>query len=655
MKSVKLAVLTAMSVVFLAGVVYSQDEGEFAPSSRVDEKKAVPELREVVVTATKSEISRKETGASITIITGDEIEKKGNKMVADALKTVPGLGVTRQGMMGGISSVFMRGAAPRNLLVLIDGVRVNDPSTPDGAYNFADLLSDNIDRIEVIRGAMSTLYGSDATAGVINIVTKRGVGKNTLTVSAEGGSFTTFREYAGFHGGDEKANYSFSLSRTDSKGISQSEKADGALKAPERDGYENTTATANIGGAVSESFYLSMALRYIDARADIDDWAFRDDPNNIQRTRQMSCATAIEHDVTDGWSHMLLLHYMGVLRNTIDRADPVDPNYSSDFYIGSQRRLEWRNSVKIGRANVITAGIEYQDEVMSSLSDFSGSSSSFGEEKMHSFACYAQDHLKLFDRVYLIGGLRITDHEVFGRQWDYQISGSVIVPLVETRLKGNYATGFKAPSLYQLNVDDAFVKGNRNLKPEESRSFDLGLEQPLFSGVIVLEGSFFGNRYRNLITGEGSPYEYLNKLDAETAGYEAAVSILPMRELKIIGSYTYLGVAKEEGADGRMGRMVRRPKHQGSINANLSIFSRVNINAGLIYAGKRGDLDFTSWPEKRVEMDPYLAANAAVSVIVTEYLTLFARCENITDEEYQEVLGYRRPGRAMFGGVKGTF
>jgi vitamin B12 transporter len=647
MKAVKCIMMVMLAVMPAMGL-FAEDGADISEPGTQEAKKDVYQLGEIVVTATKTSINKRETGASITVITGEEMEKKGNRMVIEALKSAPGLTVTQQGVTGGISSVFMRGAAPRNLLVLVDGVRVNDPTSPDGAYNFSDLTADNIERVEIIRGAQSTLYGTDATAGIVNIITKKGYGKNTLTLSAEGGTFMTFREYAGFHGGDTKANYSFSLSRTDSGGISQADKASGAVNEPEKDGYENTTATANVGGVVSANTSLSMALRYGDAITDIDDWAYLDDPNHTQRNRQMTAAVTMDQDVTDWWRHKVVGNYMGILRNTIDKADAVDPGYSQTYYLGTQRQLEWRHVLKYGNIDELTAGVEYQDEAMSSLNDYSGASSSFGEERMYSIASYLQNHLKLFDRFFIIAGLRLTDHEIFGTHWDYQLSGSAIIPITETRLKGNYATGFKAPTLYQLNVDDGFAKGSMDLKPEESRSFDFGIEQPFLSGKMVVEGSFFRSKYSNLITTMGFPMVYVNKQDAETEGYEGALTLTPFQELRITGAYTYLKEAKEEGTEGRL---IRRPKHQGSLFLNLVMFTRININAGIIYAGERDDFKSGN----RVTMDDYLLFNAAVSVTLMEKFQVFARCENITDEHYQDVLGYKRPGRAFYGGIKGTF
>ena len=484
-------------------------------------------------------------------------------------------------------------------------------------------------------------------------ITRKGSGDNTLTLMGEGGSNKTFREYAGFLGGNSKSNYSFSLSRADISGLSQADKAPGTAKEPEKDGYENTSATANIGGAVLTDAWLSIALRYSDALADIDDAGYTDDPNHTQRTRQFSAVTALDQEFTTWWRHSLIVNYMSMLRNISDGEDNVDTSFFNGWYQGSHRRLEWRHTFKIGNVDEISAGVEYQDEIMSSLAHSTWSTSSIDEEKVHAIAAYAQNHLKLFERVFFIAGMRVTDHEYFGSHLDYQLSASVITPLTETRFKGNYATGFKAPTLYQLYVDDSMAKGSRDLDPEVSVSYDFGAEQPLWSGKIILEASYFRTDYDNLIGTEG--IQYVNKKDSKMEGYEGTLSFSPFRELRIAGSYTFLKTASEEGDDRRL---IRRPKHQGSLYVNVFLLDRINLNMAMIYTGERDDDFFDPNPpydSERRTMDDYLLFNAAVSVNFMEKFQVFARCENITDERYQDVLGYKRPGRSFYGGAKGTF
>jgi vitamin B12 transporter len=198
-------------------------------------------IGEVIVTATKTEQSQGEVGSSTTVITAEDLKKTGKKSVGEVLRDVPGVAVMQNGAFGGSTSVYLRGSKPGHTLVLIDGVEVNDPISTDRSFDFAHFTTDNIERIEVVSGPQSTLYGSDAMGGVINIITKKGKGRPKFELSSEGGSHQTFRESIGFGGGTEKLNYSISALRLDSEGISK------AIDGSEEDGYENTTISSKTG------------------------------------------------------------------------------------------------------------------------------------------------------------------------------------------------------------------------------------------------------------------------------------------------------------------------------------------------------------------------------------------------------------------------
>ncbi|MDD2337110.1 MAG: TonB-dependent receptor plug domain-containing protein [Geobacteraceae bacterium] len=244
------------------------------------------QLEEIVVTANRNEAALDEIGSSISVITREEIDRSKKPFVLDLLRTVPALDVVQSGGPGGLTSVSIRGAASEYTLVLLDGVRMNDPSTPGASYDFANLTTDNIERIEVLRGPQSTLYGSDAMGGVINIITRQGTGKPSGFVSAEGGSFGTATEKAAISGGTELLRYSLGLSREDTSGFSSAGEKYGNH---ETDGFHSTSISTRLGVTPSRIFDVDCIVRYLSTKADMDNGggAGQDDPNSLVRSEQV--------------------------------------------------------------------------------------------------------------------------------------------------------------------------------------------------------------------------------------------------------------------------------------------------------------------------------------------------------------------------------
>lgn len=648
-------------VCFFFSAALAQDAPVGAQTSNTPAASAEPagdadfRLGEVVVTATKSEINRRELGSSITVITEKDLERRGKRMVVDALRDVPGLYVTQTGPFGS-AGLYMRGSRSRDVMVLIDGVHVNDPSAIGSAFDFAHISADNVERIEVVRGAQGVLYGSSASGGVINIITRRGAGAPKITMRGEAGSFRTFRESVSATGGTEDARYSVSLERTDMRGFSSAAKAEGAASSPERDGYENTTVSSRTGFKVLGDSWVNCAVRYYDARTDMDDGAYIDDPDNKAYSRQFSGVVDFSQPLFRWWDHQVVLNYMNNERRYRDLADAIDTAKGNGWYTGTRRQAEWRNAIRIGDIDVVRFGGEISQERAESIYEsdygFGASTSTFGPEKVWTRAAYLQNHLRLFNAVFATAGVRYTDHETFGSHLDYQLSGSVIAPWTQTRLRAEFATGYQAPTLSEL-YDASYGTNNPDLDPQESRTLDVGVEQPFLGRAIVFELSLFRSKFKNMFGTDGSG-KTVNKDRVTTEGMELAARIAPVPELSIEGSYTYLKKAEDESTGKRL---TRNPKHQGSAYVNLFLFSRLNINCGIRYVSERDDswYDNTSWSTKNVSLGDYYVASAGVSCNVLENVQVFARAENILGEEYEEPAGYETPRRSAYGGLKVVF
>lgn len=435
-----------------------------------------------MVTATKTEESIEKVASSVSVITAQDIDNSKDMTVKQALKEVPGLFVASEGGLGRRASVFLRGARSEDTLVMIDGMEINDPISPARSFNFADFLTDNIDRIEVVRGPQSTLYGSDSIGGVINILTKKGRGKPKFSFFTEGGSDETFREIVSGDGKIEKWDYSFSGTRVDSNGIS----AD--------DNYENNAFSGRIGYQLFARGNLDFVFRSIDAKVHLDDWDYMNyrtinDPNYTEETNSQLYLTRYTQEVTDYWDLVLKFGYYAINRDDRDRPDSREPFYSAKgWYDSSIIKGEWQNNWYLGDIDVVTMGIEYKEEKGESYYADNWGVSLFPKKSVNNKAFYFQNQLNLFNHIFLTGGVRVDDHQTFGAETTYKAALAYLIPNTGTKFKGTWGTGFKAPSLYQLYAPEipayGFLGGNPHLQPEESESFDAGIEQNFWDGGI---------------------------------------------------------------------------------------------------------------------------------------------------------------------------
>ena len=614
-------------------------------------------LEKVVVTATRVETPTEEIASSMTIISSKEIERKQKTTVLEALRDIPGLDVVQTGGVGSHTSIFLRGANSEHTLVMIDGVEVNDPISPGRSYDFAHLTVDNIERIEIIRGPQSTLYGSDAIGGVVNIITKKGEGKPKFFLSAEGGSFTTFREATGISGGNKWVNYSFALSRFDTEGISAASKKDGNY---EKDGYENTSLSARLGFTPMDNIDIDFILRYIDAKTELDNFSGfgGDDPNYVQKSKQFFFKTQVGLSLFDQvWSQKLGLainDHKRDIKNNKDSQHPFDSEKGR--YDGQLLKFDWQHHLKLHRTNALTFGLDLDREEGKSRyyweSIWGPGQSIFPKKTADIKGYYIQDEIKLWDRFFATFGIRIDDHSRFGTETTYRIAPAYLIKETDTKIKGTFGTGFKAPSLYQLFAPATLWGpiGNKDLKPEKSRGWDFGIEQELLKKSVVLGATYFRNDFKDLIQfdwGQG----YINIAKAKTEGVELFASAKPIDDLTLRINYTYTDTEDETTGEA----LIRRPKNKIGFDINYHFLNNGNVNLGVIYVGKRDDLDFSISPSRRVKLDQYTLVNLAVSYDITKNFQLFGRVENLLDKEYEEVKGFGTPGLSFFGGMKLSF
>jgi vitamin B12 transporter len=607
------------------------------------------ELPEVVVTANRLEATPDKVGSSQTVITREQLDRLQQATVFDVLKNVPGLDLSRSGGPGSPASVFIRGANSGQTLVLIDGVEVNDPISTTRSFNFADLSTDNIERIEIVRGPQSTLYGSDAIGGVINVITRRGEGRPGISLSIAGGSFGNWQEKLWTGGGTDRVDYSLGVSRQDTDGISAAAAADGNS---ETDGYENTTVSARLGFTPVEKFGVNVIARYTDVSADLDNagGVFGDDPNHVGDQTQLVFRTEAELTLFDDlWHQELGLSVTDIDRDYRNDFDPAHPaEMSESRFNGSMIKIDWQHNLRLAEQNTLTIGLETEEEkgdsTFFSESEYGPYSSVFEEQSVHANGYYLQDCIALDDRWFTTLGVRLDNHERFGTKFTWRVTSAFLVEESATTVRGSLGTGFKAPSLYQLFSE----YGSLDLEPEESLGWDAGLEQVLAGGRGSVGAAWFANSFDDLLDFDPVNYVYENIAEAQTRGLELFATMQVGENIDLAGNYTFTDT--EDKTTGE--ELLRRARHKWGINANCRFLRKGNLNLDLLYVGRRKDNDFSTWPAAVVDLDSYVLANLAGSWKFGDHFQLLGRLENLLDEEYETVWGYGTPGFGGFLGLK---
>ncbi|MGH7545290.1 MAG: TonB-dependent receptor plug domain-containing protein [Gemmatimonadota bacterium] len=623
------------------------------------------ELAEIVVTVTRLPIPREAAAAHVTVITGEELRARGVDHVLEAFRTLPGAAVVQSGSFGGATSLFLRGGESDYVQVLVDGVPVNEPG---GAFNFATLTADNVERIEVVRGPASALYGSDAMTGVVQIFTRRGEGAPRVSLGFKAGTFGTVGWNADLSGGGEATEYAFSLSRFSSDGILEF-----------NNDYQNTVLSGRVGLNPDPRTEAALTFRYSDHEFHVP----TDGAGNLvdENAFEFGDALTLGLELAQRFSDRIKGH---LLLTTHERNGGFDdrPDGRSDtlgfFAFQSldnvrRRTADARADVHLAENAILTAGIEVEEETQRSFnesdSEFGPDNGSFPAERWNR-AYYGQIFADLASRLALTGGARLEDNDAFGSFATYRAGAAYHTP-GGTRLRASIGTALKEPSFFE-NFAAGFVLGNPDLDPERSRSWEIGLEQSFASGLGTLSATFFDQRFRDLIQftpvppDSGDP-NFFNVAAAEARGVETGLSLGGIPRLTLAVDYTYLDTEVtdpgfQSAADFLEGeRLLRRPTHSARIHAGYLLSDRGSVALDVHHVGERDDLDFSGFPFQRVVLPAYtrvdLAAQyepyAADSRLPA--LTLTLRLDNALDRSYEEVKNFPARGRTLFLGGRVEF
>ncbi len=629
--------ITACSVVLSSFAALAGRAQEPPPGAKPD----------VVITASRLEEPARDVASSLTVIPEADLRRGQHRMAIDALREVPALDVLQSGPRGGQTSVFLRGAASEHTLVLVDGIEANDPIAVGRGFDFAHLTSDNVERIEVLRGPQSVLYGSDALGGVVNVITRRGRGDPRVTFLAEGGSFATYRGSVSLAGGTDRVHYSVGASRAQTAGFSAASEERGN---DERDGYRNESLSTRLGVVAADGVEVDVFVRSMSGRTEIDDGggAGLDDKDHVFESTQWLFRAAPRIRLLDGaWDQTLALSLMSMSWEDDDSPEPADPfSYTFSSFDSQSVKLEWQHNLVLLEGNTLTLGAEFEEDTGESASDFGGFVVLFPREQVWTRSAYLQDRLQLWERLTVTAGVRLDDHEEFWTHLTYRGTVAYLVRESDTKLRGTVGTGFKAPSLFHLF--SSF--GDPTLGPEESLGWDAGIDQDLLGGTVTASLTYFRNEFEELLDFDGGLNRFVNRGRAETSGVEAALRVRPLETLELRASYTLTDTEDKSDAE----ELVRRPRHKGGLRALWAVTESVHVNASALYVGERDDFDF-SLPSPRVTLDDYAVVHLAASWRIDGTFEVFARGENLFDKEYEEVFGFGTAGAAVYIGGSASF
>jgi vitamin B12 transporter len=615
-----------------------------------------PILRhEIVVSATRIETPAKEIASSITVITRLDLEKSKKSTVLEFLQDVLGTAVIQNGGKGSASSTLLRGSNSEHVLIMLDGVELNDPMNPSRSYDLAHFSLDNVEQIEILRGPQSTLYGSDALGGVINILTKRGRGKPQFSLSSSGGSYNTFQAAAGLSGSGRSINYSLGLSRFVTGGISAASSA--YPGNTERDGYKNLSFSGRLGATLKKNIEADIIFRSVTARTDIDSFGgpSGDDPNNAQDYRSFFIRGQFRTLLAgDRWEQKLGVSYVHSHRQNENPVDDIHPYDSENgIFKSSFTKIDWQNNLFLHPANTLTFGADIEREQGESEYHSTGIwgpyDSLFPRRKADRTGIYVQDQVRLANRFFATAGVRLDHHGRTGFALTYRLAPAYFSETTGTKFKATLGTGFKSPSLYQLYAPGTFLGpvGNERLKPEENVGWDVGIEQRFLGGRLQAGVTYFSCDYRNLIDFRFDA-GYVNVGKARTRGMEIYAEARPANDLDLRAGYTRLDAKDlDSGAD-----LLRRPKDKFSAALDCGFFKKWALHLGLVYVGKRPDKNFSVWPYPDVLLSAYTLLDAALSFDLNPQVQVFGRLDNILDQKYEFVYGYGTPRFSAYGGIR---
>ena len=574
-------------------------------------------MNTVVIEGSRLNQTATEIGSSVSVITADDIEKLGFDFVLDAVASAPGVTINQNGAFGGLASVRIRGAASAQTLVLIDGVPVNDPSQASGGFNFARVDTENVERIEVLKGPQSTLWGTDAIGGVVSITTKQPSEGFGGTAFGEYGSFNTFRGGASIENGSETGDFRLAVTGTTSDGISKAEENNGNT---EEDEFESLTFSGKGGLNLVGDARLSANVLWTDARSEFDGSVSGVvvDRDAVSDTEELSGDVSLTGSLFDGQLENLLL--VGI--SEIDRANSGADAFPFEAE-GDRMIYRYQGTLDINDSNTLAFGAE-REEIK------------FNGDKTTIDGLFGLYELKATEAITLTGGIRVDDHNTFGTE----TTGRAAIaynPNPQWTFRASWGQGFKAPTLFQLS-GGGFVDPNPDLNPETSEAFDAGIDWRSTDGRFEASVTVFDADIENLIS-FGSD-GYFNEARVDTQGVEFAGRVALNDWISLSASYGYTDATDTDGDPLR-----RVPEHAGDVTLS---FDPDGPFSGAVLVRYNGEVP----DDETITVDDWTRVDVTAAYELNEKVELFGRIENLFDEEYQQILGYGTPDLSGSIGIR---
>ncbi len=622
-----------------------------------------PVQENLVVSANRMETPTVQVGSTTTVITAQEIANRQAALVGDLLQTVAGASVTRSGAPGAATSLFIRGGESDYTKILFDGIPINEPG---GAFDFSNFSADDLDRIEIVRGPQSALFGSDAMSGVVQLFSRSAPEESTrpqLQLDLEGGRFNTFHGNANLDGRFRRLDYDMYFSRF---------QTDNQIA---NDGFWDSTAGFNVGYALSKSAHLR--------------WITRADESRAGTPGQSAFEPAIDdayYRRTDGFTGLSLTdqtneHWDQRLTYTYERSRQISRDYGLDApytpsFDGSTSPFEFFDFASDFRNDTRRQHLDYQSNfslgsgspregrhIFTFAFDWDRETGFIGDPLSGSLPTHALrddfggtfQYQAVFGRLFLSNGVRVEDNSSFGQTVIPRSSAAYLLrqasgTLGTTKLKFNFGLGIKEPSFLESFSPDPSFLGNSNLRPERVRGIDFGIEQRIWNDRAKIEVNWFDNRFRDLIEYEVVSYSpflgtYFNLNGTKANGAEVIVETAPVHGLALTAAYTYLNgsiTASSTPTDPIYGvgkGLLRRPRHSGSIGVTWN-WHRLNVTSTTAYIGRRVDSDFAGLVPPLTSDSPYTNWNVAWSYRINPRISYVGTIENLLNRSYMEALGY---------------
>jgi vitamin B12 transporter len=646
----RLLILTTSLTTVLAAATLAQEAPTPDVATRGDAG-----IDEIVVTATRTPQKLERIGSSISVLDAEDIKSRQTVVISDLLATTPGVSFSRNGGVGGTTSVRIRGAEADQTIVIIDGVKLNDPSSTGGGYNFANLLTGDIDRIEILRGAQSTLWGSQAIGGVVNITTAEPSRPFEVSAEAEGGTDSTGYGRLSAGGADDKLVWRVAGSYYTTDGTSS------YINGTEDDGYRNVGVSGRVRYEIADGVSLDARAVYSDGRNDFDGFPAPTftfaDTSEYGQLKEFLGYGGLNFALLDGrLKNRVAYAYTDTNR---DNFNPSQANTPVTFDAeGTNKRWEYQGSLALTQGWLAVFGIEHEKSEFRTASPTATMPNPVpAVAEVDITSGYTQLQVTIVPGLTLTGGLRADDHDTFGSQVLGHAAAAWALNDGDTVLRASFGEGFKAPTLFQLYSNF----GNTSLEPEEADSFDGGVQQRLLDGALVLTATGFYRKTRNQIDfvscpsanprctpGRSGVYDNIARTRAAGIELEGEVNA---GDITVNANYTYTDTENISPGNINRGKALpRRPKNQANLTASYSWPNDISTGVTLKYVGDTFDNVGNTFV-----LQDYMTVDLRAAWDISETIELYGRIENVFDEKYSTTRNYGSPGRTAIAGVRLTY